>query len=70
MTEPHNTITAPGVSATVRGEERVSESQTGVTVSAMVELDKVEHLLSDKPLRRPNRTRPLERPKRKKARRK
>ena len=53
------TITVPDKSRNVR---IVSSAQEGVALTVgteQVEFSSVKHLLSDKPLRRPNRTKPL-----------
>lgn len=52
-----NTQTVPGIAVTV-GKAEIPAGPT-TTSSTMVPFGAVTHLLSDKPLRRPNRTKPL-----------
>lgn len=54
------TIAVPG-EMMINGKETAPQNQTAF--SSMIPFDKVKQHLSDKPLRRPNRTRPIEQPK-------
>ena len=60
MAAAQETETRPGVTASLR----VKTSPTGSTYetagTGLLDHKAVEHLLSSRPLRRPNRTRPLE----------
>jgi hypothetical protein len=70
MSKKHQTITAPGISATTEPQEATETPVTGDTMSATAGFDAVRHVLSDKPLRRPNRTKPLDSVTKRKRRRK
>ncbi len=53
------TVTAPGVNVEI-GEQHMVETPQATSSSALVSFESVKHLFSDKPLRRPSRTRPLD----------
>lgn len=59
MNDEGRTVTAPGVSAEI-GEQHIVETRQATSSSALVSFESVKHLFSDKPLRRPSRTRPLD----------
>ena len=59
--QQQETVEAPGTSFTVRADTSPLDSVAIETeFPALVDFNKVKHLLSGKPLRRPNRTRPIE----------
>jgi len=56
-----NVIAVPGRTVNIEdGKEATPPSQEAYTSS--IPFDQLKHLLSDKPLRRPNRTKPIEPP--------
>ncbi len=60
-TQQQNVITAPGINAEIgEGHGHMTPPYQVVTASGAVSFDSIKHLLSDKPNRRPNRTRPVE----------
>jgi hypothetical protein len=62
MTEsPSATITAPGITVTVGESPLPSGDKTTATLSsAMVDFESIKHLLSNKPVRPPNRCKPID----------
>ena len=56
-----NVRRVPGESCmmTMRTQPRADASPAATTAAMAIRFNQVKHLLSDKPLRRPNRTRPL-----------
>jgi hypothetical protein len=58
--QEHNTVTGPGIGVTVGKPEAPPDQSATTTAPAPGSLEAVKHLLSEKPLRRPNRTRPIE----------
>jgi hypothetical protein len=55
-----NAIEKPGETCRVEVQGKVMTAQAVTAGSYSADFYKVKHLLSDKPLRRPSRTRPLE----------
>jgi len=54
-------ITAPGINAEIgEGHGHMTPPYQVFTVSGAVSFDSIKHLLSDRPIRRPNRSRPVE----------
>ena len=62
--EEQKTITLPGkpVSMAVRGSLPMTSRVPVTSGTSLCTFDAVKNLLSDKPLRRPNRTRPIDAP--------
>jgi hypothetical protein len=57
-----NVIAVPGHAVNIE-DGKEARPQVLDAFTTIVPFDQVRHLLSDKPLRRPNRTRPIEQPK-------
>ena len=58
-TPDQDTTTVPGDSFSVRTQTKVA-GERSVTQATTTDLEAVENLLSEKPIRRPNRTRPVQ----------
>jgi hypothetical protein len=54
-----NTVTVPGISIIVGQPPDFTKAATFPTQSAILNFDAVKHLLSNRPLRHPNRRRPI-----------
>jgi hypothetical protein len=68
--QEQNVITAPGITAEIgEGHGHMTPPYQVITASGAVAFDSIKHLLSNKPIRRPNRSRPMEIGKVKKKRR-
>jgi hypothetical protein len=55
-----DTTTVPGDSFSIRTQTKSASEHSQTQATTATDLDADESLLSDKPIRRPNRTRPVE----------
>jgi hypothetical protein len=59
-TPDQDTTTVPGDSISIRTQTKSAGDQSQTQFTTTTDMDADESLLSDKPIRRPNRTRPVQ----------